>query len=66
MDLRVTNLLLVLLALAEATPERYYHVPKVSKTPYPVKSHGEFYCVCFIFIKIPITNQGGARIENMP
>lgn len=42
MDLRVTSLLLVLLALAEATPERYYHhVPKVSKSPYPAKSHGE-------------------------
>lgn len=37
MDLRVTSVLLVLLALAEATP----HYQKVSKTPYPVKSHGE-------------------------
>lgn len=36
MDLRVTGLLLVLLALTEATP--HY---KVSKSPYPVKSHGE-------------------------
>lgn len=41
MDLRVTSLLLALLALAEATPERYYHVPKVSKNPYPIKSQGE-------------------------
>lgn len=40
MDLRVTSLLLVLLALAEGTPERYY-APKVTKVPYPVKSHGE-------------------------
>lgn len=50
MDLRVTSLLLVLLALAEATSDRYYHVPKVSKSPYPVKSHGESlsYCLCKI------------------
>lgn len=41
MDLRVASVLLVLLALAEATPDRYYRVPKVAKTPYPVKSHGE-------------------------
>ncbi|KAF7646880.1 hypothetical protein LDENG_00181020 [Lucifuga dentata] len=40
MDLRVTSVLLVLLALAEGTPDRYYHVPKVSKSPYPVKSQG--------------------------
>ncbi|KAG7244190.1 hypothetical protein INR49_004263, partial [Caranx melampygus] len=40
MDLRVTSLVLVLLALAEATPDRYYHVPKVTKAHYPVKSHG--------------------------
>lgn len=45
MDLRVASVLLVLLALAEATPERYYRVPKVAKNPYPVKSHGE----CFPF-----------------
>lgn len=39
MDLRVTSVLLVLLALAEATSDRYYHVPKVNKSPYPVKGH---------------------------
>ena len=47
MDLRVTSVLLVLLALAEATPDRYYHVPKVSKAPYPVKSHGESHVFFF-------------------
>ncbi|CAG5950485.1 unnamed protein product [Menidia menidia] len=36
MDLRVTSVLLVLLALAQATP---HYSPKVAKTPYPVKSH---------------------------
>lgn len=40
MDLKVvTSLLLVLLALAEA--ERYYHMPKNTKSAYPVKSRGE-------------------------
>uniref|UniRef100_A0AAV2K678 Uncharacterized protein n=1 Tax=Knipowitschia caucasica TaxID=637954 RepID=A0AAV2K678_KNICA len=39
MDLRVASFLLVLLAVAEATPDRYYHVPKVAKAAYPVKSH---------------------------
>ncbi|KAG7264898.1 hypothetical protein CRUP_032589 [Coryphaenoides rupestris] len=38
MDLRVTSVLFVLLALVGATPDRYHHVPKVSKS-YPVKAH---------------------------
>ncbi|XDV42354.1 hypothetical protein PO909_011032, partial [Leuciscus waleckii] len=36
MDLRVTSILLLLVVLAEATPDRYYHV---KKQPYPTKSH---------------------------
>lgn len=41
MDLRVTSVLLVLLALAEATREKYYHVPKMTKSAQPVKGQGE-------------------------
>lgn len=40
MDLRVTSLIFALLALAQATPDRHY-ASKVTKVPYPVKSHGE-------------------------
>ncbi len=39
MDLRVTSILLLLVVLAEATPDRYYHVKKQA---YPTKSHSEF------------------------
>lgn len=53
MDLRVTSVLLVLLALAEATPDRYYH--KVSKTPYPVKSHGK---TCHFFVRVVLSDEG--------
>jgi len=39
MDLRVTSIVLLLVVLAEATPDRYYHVKKQS---YPTKSQSEF------------------------
>ncbi len=39
MDLRVTSILLLLVVLAEATPERYYHVKKQA---YSTKSQSEF------------------------
>lgn len=51
MDLRVTSILLLVVVLAEATPDRYYHV---KKQPYPTKSHSEFHfrCVCvFVCVK---------------
>ena len=45
MDIRVTSVLLVLLAVVEATPERYYHVQKVAKHAYPTKTQSKSFYV---------------------
>lgn len=41
MDLRVASIVLVFLALAGATGDRYYRAPKMTKGVYPVKGQGE-------------------------